>query len=77
MNKKLHCDEPYMTLSMLNNNSIEIALSEEGCRFLIDELQELIKNREYIMDYDSNTGYDCGILSKNSFGLVLVRKDFN
>lgn len=78
MKKRVHCNESesYISVSKTNTNSICIGLNEEGCKFLIAELQELIDNKSYIFDYDCGTGYDCGILSKDSLGLIIVRKDF-
>lgn len=74
--KKIHYDEELISISILNDGSIELALNEEGCKFLIEELQELLQNKSYVCHYDSGTGYDCGVLSKNSLGIAIVRKDF-
>lgn len=76
MKKKIEKDEGIISISKTDNNSIQIALNKEGCEFLKNALDDLIKNKTYVFDYDNETGYDCGILSKNSLGIIIVRKDF-
>ncbi len=76
MRKKIHSESSWITVTHLKNDSVVLAVDEDGCKYLIEELQYLLANKDYVFDYDQSTGYDCGILSKNSLGLIIVRKDF-
>lgn len=69
-------DEGIISISKTKNDSIQIAVNAEGCEFLKSVLDDLLEDKTYVFDYDSGTGYDCGILSKNSLGIIIVRKDF-
>ena len=52
--------------------SVYICMDMEACSYLFEELKEILANKEYcFLDYDTATGYDCGILTKNSLGIAL------
>lgn len=57
--------------------TIYLELDKIGCEFLINELTDLLNGEGDFVDYDPSTGYDCGLLTKDSLGLMIVRKDFN
>lgn len=59
-----------------NQKSIQIDLDEIGCEFLIEELTNLLQKTKNIIDYDANTGYACGLMTKNSLGIIITRRDF-
>lgn len=52
--------------------SVYIHMDMEACSYLLGELKEILTDREdCFLDYDSATGYDCGVLAKNSLGIAL------
>ena len=55
-----------------NKKSVQIEVDKKGCEFLIEELTDLLNNNKNIVEYDSDTGYNCGILTKESLGVIGV-----
>ncbi len=64
-------------ITELNDGSIQIAMDEDGCKFLIEELKTLLDDKRYISEYPYDSGRGCGVLTLNSSGFFLVRKDFD
>ncbi len=63
-----------------NKKTMRIELDKTGCEFLIETLKDLLTGDGYpFIDYDPGTGYDCGILRKDSLGLMIeiIEKDEN
>ena len=57
-------------------NTVHIEMDKEACKFLIAELTEFLNEPGTgFVDYDPDTGYDCGVLTKNSLGLMLSLRD--
>ena len=54
-----------------NKKSVQIEVDKKGCEFLIEELTDLLNNNKNIVEYDSDTGYNCGILTKESLGIII------
>lgn len=57
--------------------TVRLELDIEACKFLISELQEMLSEENSFVDYDPETGYDCGVLSKNSLGLMIEVREKN
>ena len=60
-----------------NKKTVRIEMDKEAAKFLVEELTEMINDQEsFFVDYDPETGYSVGILTKNSLGLMLeMRKE--
>lgn len=56
-------------------NAVLIQTDKLGCAYLIEELTSYLEdNEDVFIDYDSGTGYDCGILTKDSLGIMFCVK---
>jgi len=75
--RKSEYDNGMIEILNLQNDIVEITVNEEGCVFLIDELQELLKNPKFVTEYPQYMGNDVGVLTKQSLGLFIARKDCN
>lgn len=62
-------------ISSFKKDEIQIIVDEEGCVFLINEFQELLKNKKFITEYPQNMGYYVGVLTAKSLGLFIARID--
>ena len=49
--RKSEYDNGMIEILNLQNDIVEITVNEEGCVFLIDELQELLKNPKFVTEY--------------------------
>lgn len=68
--------EGRMKIECINKHTIQIELDNKSIDFLIETLTEL-KNtpRLHHFNFDSDTGYSCGFMTRDSFDLILNNRD--
>lgn len=63
-------DEGRIAISLSRDKKmVQIELDYESCTFLIEELNDILHGG--IIEYDSDSGYSCGLLKKNSLGIIV------
>lgn len=65
-----------MKIEYLDKYSVSFELDNKSIDFLIDILNDL-KNEPgcHHLNYDSSTGYDLGVMTKDSLNLILNNRD--
>lgn len=65
-----------LKIECINNKTIQIELDNSSIDFLVETLLEL-KNEPGVhhFNFDSDTGYSCGFMTKDSLNLILNNRD--
>lgn len=59
-------------IEYLDKHTVQVELDDDGCKFLIEVLTEFLNDpKMHHVNYDSDTGYSCGFMTKNSLGLII------
>lgn len=69
-------DEGRMKIEYLNKNTVQIELDNKSIDFLIETLLEL-KNEKGLhhINFDSDTGYTNGFMTKDSIDIIINNRD--
>lgn len=68
--------EGRIQIEYLDKNTVQIELDDEGCKFMIEVFTEFLNNpKMHHVNYDSDTGYSCGFMTKNSLGLIINHRN--
>lgn len=74
--KEIKSDRGRIDLELTpDKKAVYIELDEESCKFLMQELNRLYNDKEEIIEYEARTGFAIGVLTENSLGFILRRRD--
>ena len=65
-----------LKIECINKHTVQIELDNLSIDFLVETLLEL-KNKPELhhLNFDSDTGYSCGFMTRDSLDLILNNKD--
>lgn len=76
MKKSNESIEGRIKIDYLDKNSVQIELDDDGCRFFIEVFNEFLNNPTlHHVNYDSDTGYSCGFMTKDSLNLIINHRN--
>lgn len=75
-NKDEHSIKGRFRIECINKHTVQVELDNLSIDFLVETLLEL-KNEQGVhhFNFDSDTGYSCGFMTRDSLGLILNNRD--
>ena len=76
MKKDVNLISGRLKIECINKHTVQIELDNRSIDFLIETLLELKNDSEiHHLNFDSDTGYSCGFMTRDSLDLILNNRD--
>ncbi len=66
-----------INIEYLDKYTVQMEVDNAACQWLIEVLTDLMSDDPDVhhVNYDAGTGYDLGVMTKNSLGLIINNRD--